>query len=831
MDDGQTYANPSKQKRRRASFGVTGMTCATCAQTITEALEDLEGINKADVNLVTEKATIEYDPSKVDIEKVTKAVSEAGYGVIVNEITVSVSGMTCASCVKTIEESLKELDGVFSANANLATEKVMVKYDPEKVRLGQIKQAIRDAGYEVLEAKTIDAERDLRKKEMQRQKRLLIFALSLAIPTMVLMLLMMFTSLGNDHFIHKNGNYILFAMTAPVQFIAGYQFYIGTYKALRNKTANMDTLIAVGTSAAFFYSAAITFFPGSVPYDDVYYDSAAMIIALILFGKYLEAKAKGSTSEAIRKLIDIQAKTATILRDGKETEIPYEDLDVNDIMVVRPGEKIPTDGVVVEGRSEVDESFITGESLPVHKEEGSVVIGGSINKNGLMKIRATKVGADTTLAQIIKLVEEAQTSRAPIQRLADRVASIFVPVVILIALTSFLFWLFIGTTVFDVNEAHFPFSLTIFISVLVIACPCALGLATPTAIMVGTGKGAEMGILIKSSEALETAGNVQVMVFDKTGTLTKGELEVIDIVGIGYRPEQVLSIAGVAEKGSEHPIGQAIVRRAQKEGPLSDPESFENIPGKGVRAMVDGHIVLVGSRRFIEGEGVQTAPLDEVLSDMEEKGHSVMVLAVDGRAVGAIGVADVIKESALEAVDALKRMGIEVVMITGDNRKTARVIADQLGINKVLAEVLPEEKAKEIVKLRSEGKVVAMAGDGVNDAPALAKADVGIAIGSGTDVAIEAGEIVLIKNDLRDVVAAIQLSKRTIRKIRQNLFWAFAYNSAGIPIAAGVLFPVFGILLSPIIAAGAMALSSVSVVTNAALLKSYIPEIKQKGGE
>jgi len=818
--------------RRKATIGITGMTCASCAGTVTEALERLDGVKKADVNLVTEKATVEYDPDSVGIDDMSKAVSDAGYGVIVNETTLSVTGMTCASCTGSVEEGIMALDGVFSAAANLATEKVTVRYDPQKVRIGQIKQAIRDAGYDVLEATTVDAERDLRAKEMERRKWMLALSVSLAIPTMVLMLLMQFTSIGDNAFLMDNGNYILFAMALPVQFIAGFQFYVGAYKALRNLNANMDTLIAVGTSAAFFYSTAVTFFPDSIPYNDVYFDSSAMIIALILFGKYLEAKAKGSTSEAIRTLIDIQAKTAIIIKEGKEVEVQYDDLDMNDLMVVRPGEKIPTDGVVVEGRSEVDESMITGESLPVHKEDGSEVIGGSINKNGLLKVRATKIGADTALSQIIKLVENAQTSKAPIQRLADKVASVFVPTVILIAIASFLFWFLFGASFFNVSDAHFPFSLTIFISVLVIACPCALGLATPTAIMVGTGKGAEIGILIKSSEALEVTGQVQVIVFDKTGTLTKGELEVTDVVPLGgYAFGQVLSIAAEAEKGSEHPIGQAIVRKAGAEESSLTADSFENVPGKGVKAVVDGHQVLVGSRKLLEMDGVDIGPTEAPFKELQEKGRSAMLVAIDGKVAGVIGVADVVKESAPVVIAELKKMGIEIVMMTGDNRRTAEVIASQLGIEIVLSEVLPEDKAKEVMQLQKEGKIVAMVGDGVNDAPALAQANVGIAIGSGTDVAIETGEIVLIRNDLTDVVAAIQLSKRTMQKIRQNLFWAFGYNSAGIPIAAGVLFPPFGILLSPIIAAGAMAMSSVSVVTNAALLKSYEPEIKRKGGE
>ncbi|OPY31752.1 MAG: putative copper-exporting P-type ATPase A [Methanomassiliicoccales archaeon PtaU1.Bin124] len=821
-----------KTGRRTASFGVTGMTCATCAGTITEALEKLPGVQGANVNLATEKATVQFDPDKVDIETMSKAVVDAGYGVIVNEASLSIGGMTCASCVGTVEDAVMALDGVFSASANLATEKVLVRYDPERVRLAQIKQAIRDSGYEVLEAKTVDAEREIREKETQRQKKLLIFALALGIPTLTIMLLMTFTSLGHEQFIMDYGNYILFLLATPVQFIAGYQFYIGAWKALRNRSANMDTLIAVGTSAAYFYSVAITFFPEAVPFKDVYYDSSAMIIALILFGKYLEAKAKGRTSAAIRKLVDLQARTANVLRDGKEVEVAYDDLDVNDLMVVRPGEKVPTDGVVVQGDSEVDESLLTGESVPVHKEEGLHVIGGSINKNGLLQVRATRVGSDTALAQIIRLVENAQASKAPIQRLADRVAAVFVPAVISIALIAFAFWYFIGTGAFGVTDPHFPFSLVIFISVLVIACPCALGLATPTAIMVGTGKGAELGVLIKSSEALETAGKVNVMVFDKTGTLTKGELAVTDVRTFGYNEAHLLAIAASAEKGSEHPIGQAIVRRGEADGAtLTPPENFENVPGKGVKATLDGHNVLVGSARLMEQENVPLERSRGAIDELQGMGRTVMIVAVDGQVVGAIGVADVIKDSAKEALAELRGMGVELVMITGDNKRTADVIAKQLGIDRVLAEVLPEDKAKEVAKLQTEGKVVAMVGDGVNDAPALAQADVGIAIGSGTDVAIETGDIVLIRNDLMDTAVALQLSKRTIQKIRQNLFWAFAYNTAGIPIAAGVLFPAFGILLNPIVAAGAMALSSVSVVSNAALLRTYVPEARRKGGE
>jgi Cu+-exporting ATPase len=825
---GDPTTTPEKGKRT-ASFGLTGMTCASCAQTISESLTDLEGIEKADVNLATEKATVTYDPSKVNIEKMKKAVVDAGYDVIINEVTISIGGMTCASCALTVEEAVMNLDGVLSATVNLATEKLTIRYDPQKARLPQMKKAIIDAGYEVLELQDSDQEKEVRAKELHRQRSLLVSALALAIPIMVLMLLMQFTSLGQVQFLMDWGNLILFVVATPVQFIIGYQFYSGTYKALRNKRANMDTLIAVGTSAAYFYSVAVTFFPSSFINTSVYFDTSTMIIALILFGKYLEAKAKSRTSEAIRRLIDLQAKTAIIIRDGVEVQVQADELDVMDVMVVRPGEKIATDGLVIEGQSSVDESLLTGESMPVSKSENSEVIGGTINKNGLLKVRATKVGKDTALAQIVRLVENAQASKAPIQRLADRVAGVFVPAVISIAIITFLFWFFIGYGLFNVTQPQFIFSLTVFISVMVIACPCALGLATPTAIMVGTGKGAENGILIKSSESLENAGRTTTVVFDKTGTLTKGEPEVTDVAVHSISEEEMVRLAGIAEKGSEHPLAEAIVRKAkERSGELPDAETFENVPGMGIRAMVDGKMVLVGNRKLMASHNVALTNLDAKVVDFEARGRTAVIIAYQGDAVGVIAIADVAKTSAKEAVEALKNMKIEVFMITGDNSRTAKAIGEQLGITNILAEVLPEDKAKEVSKLQAQGKVVMMVGDGVNDAPALAQADIGVAIGSGTDVAMETGDVVLIKDDLKDVVATIQLSKQTMKKIRQNLFWAFGYNVAGIPIAAGVLFPFTGWLLSPIIAAGAMAMSSVSVVSNAALLKRYTPEIKRK---
>ncbi len=817
--------------KRTASFGLTGMTCATCAQTIQRSLEDLQGVESANVNLATERATVVFDPDKVDVDKMSKAVKDAGYDTITSEVTLSIGGMTCATCAKTIEDALMALEGVNSAVVNLATEKVKVKYDPQRVRVGQLRKAIVDAGYEVLESQTVDAEREARRQEMLRQRRMLALAVVFSVPTFVLSFAIMFTSLGQQQWAMDYGNYILFLLATPVQFIAGYRFYVGTWKALRNRSANMDTLIAVGTSAAYFYSVAVTFFPQQFAFEGTttYYDSSALIITLILLGKYLEARAKGSTSEAIRKLIDLQAKTARVLREGKEIEVAVDELDVGDVFLVRPGEKVPTDGVVLEGSSAVDESMLTGESIPVEKEVDSNVIGGSINKNGLLKARATRVGADTALSQIVRLVEEAQGSKAPVQRLADKVAGIFVPVVIVIAIATFLLWYFWAYGLFENMPApQFVFSLTAFISVLVIACPCALGLATPTAIMVGTGKGAETGILIKSGEALEIAGSIQTIVFDKTGTLTKGEPEVTDILPISMDEKELMRLAASAEKGSEHPLGQAIVRKAAHEGvELSAPQEFQAIPGKGVQAKIDGRSVLVGNRRLIE-EVCRIDGAEDKITRLENEGRTAMIVAVDGTLAGVIGVADVVKDSSAEAIAELKRMGIEVAMMTGDNRRTAEVIGRQLGIDRVLAEVLPEDKAKEVAKLQGGGRIVAMVGDGVNDAPALAQANVGIAIGSGTDVAIETGSVVLIRNDLTDVVASIQLSKRTMRKIRQNLFWAFGYNTAGIPIAAGLLFPFFGVLLPPWLAAAFMAFSSVSVVTNAALLKRYTPEIKRK---
>ena len=657
-------------------------------------------------------------------------------------------------------------------------------------------------------------------REMRRLKRLTALSLGIGIPLFLV-------GLGQGlrgwlAGLEEPVNLLFFVLATPVQFVAGWRFYRGFFDAIRNRSANMDVLIAIGTSAAYGYSAIVTFLPflGVALADKgTYYDTAAVIIGLILLGKYWEEIAKGRAGDAIRKLMDLAPRTARVVRDGREEEIPIELVQLEDLVVVRPGERVPVDGTIVEGSSAIDESMITGESMPVDKKVGDTAIGATINKTGLLKIRATRVGADTTLNQIIKLVEDAQVARAPIQRLVDRVASVFVPAVVGIATLVFLIWILpLGESI-----AH---SLVFFIAVLIIACPCALGIATPAAIMVGTGKGAENGLLIKGGEYLEKAHRLTTVVFDKTGTLTKGRPSVTDVVAFGaFSESEVLRLAASAEKGSEHPLAGAIVHAAEARGlPLADPHAFEAIPGRGIRSNVEGRAVLLGNRRLMENAGIRIDAAESSLARVEAAGRTAMVLAVDGTLAGVLGVADTLKEHSVDAVRALRSMGIEVAMLTGDNRRTAEAIARQAGIDRVIAEVLPAQKADKIKELQSQGKVVAMVGDGINDAPALAQSDVGIALGSGTDVAVEAGGIVLIKDDLRDVVASIQLSRRTVQKIRQNLFWAFVYNTALIPIAAGVLAGV-GIVLNPIIAGAAMGFSSVSVVMNSMTLRRFQPTV------
>jgi Cu+-exporting ATPase len=822
--------NMVKEKKKRIVLDIGGMHCATCAQTIEKRLPKLKGIIYASINFAAEKAIIDYNPDVVDQKAIEDAISEVGYKVIHQTVTLKISGMHCAMCAQTIEKALNQKEGVYNAAVNFALETATIEYNPAQISLEGIKKAIRDVGYDVIEPEggLEDAEQKERGREIWSLKIRLAFSAAVTIPVVI------YSNAQFLPFTLPLDNYIpllLFVLATPVYFIVGHGFFVGAYKALRNRNPNMDVLVTMGTSAAYFYSVYVTF-SGQ---GKLYYTTAVFLMTFIILGKLLEAIAKGRTSSAIRKLMGLRAKTARVIRNNKEIEIPVEDVQVGDIVVVRPGEKIPVDGVVIEGYSGVDEKVITGESVPVEKKAGDPVVGATINKTGMLKFKATKVGADTVLAQIIKLVENALGSKAPIQRLVDVVSSYFVPTVLIAATAAFIVWYLLLT--------DFIFALTVFIAVLIIACPCAMGLATPTAIMVGVGKGAENGILIKSGEALETVHKLQAIVFDKTGTLTKGEPEVTDIVAVAslvgnpsvskkvekVGEEALLRLAAVAEKNSEHPLGEAIVKRArEKHLEVVDPEFFNAIPGYGVEVKNDGRSVLLGNRKLMEKNSIDIGQLEEKMKALEKDGKTAMLVAVDGEAAGLIAVADTLMEYSVEAVRTLQKMGLEVVMITGDNERTAKAIARQVGMNRVLAEVLPEDKASEIKRLQDEGKIVAMVGDGINDAPALAQADIGIAVGSGTDVAMETGDIVLVKNDLRDVVISIQLSRATVSKIKQGLFWAFAYNTVLIPVAAGVLYPFIGILLDPVFAAAAMAFSSVSVVTNASLLKRFKPKLESQ---
>ena len=722
-----------------------------------------------------------------------------------------ISGMSCASCASKIEKKLRNIDGVFYAGVNYAMERATVEYDPAEVSTEDLVSAVADIGYQAQTAQTRfdeDKEKIERRKETRRQTMLFIFSALLSVP----LVYYMFSELFNLPFPPVIHNKVFqFILATPIQFIAGWQFYRGAYKNLRHGTANMDVLIALGTSAAYFYSVATTFFiPGHV-----YYETGAVIISLIILGKLLESAAKGRTSEAIRKLMGLQAKTARVIRDGQESDIPIEEVQVGDLVIVRPGEKIPVDGIIKEGFSTIDESMLTGESIPVDKKAGDTVIGATINKHGSFKFEATKVGSDTALAQIIKIVEEAQGSKAPIQRMADVISGYFVPVVVVIAILTFLVWYFI------VDPGNVARALINFTAVLVIACPCALGLATPTSIMVGTGRGAEKGILIKGGEHLEKAHRLNAIVLDKTGTITRGEPDVTDIVTVnnGYKDDELLTLAASVEKSSEHPLGLAIVEHAKKKGiDLLEAGDFNAIPGYGIEASVQDKRLYIGNRKLMEQKQVDISGIVKHVEQLEEEGKTAMLVAIDGKAAGIIAVADTVKDHSAEAIESLQKMRVEVWMITGDNRRTAEAIARQVGIaaERVLAEVLPQDKAIKIEELRHQGKIVGMVGDGINDAPALATADLGLAIGTGTDVAMEAADITLMRGDLRGIPAAIKLSRATMNNIKQNLFWALAYNAAGIPVAA------LG-YLSPVLAGAAMAFSSVSVVSNSLRLKRFDP--------
>jgi Cu+-exporting ATPase len=846
---------------------VEGMNCAACVARVEKAVAAVEGVTKSAVNLAVERATVTYNPHRTSTGEVVTAIKDAGYKVLTTTATFPVLGMDCANCATRVGRVVQRIPGVTEANVNLATEKLTVSYLPAAVTPAEIAKMVESAGYKLVvtgaatgtagaadaaghDAAAADPTAIAEAARIKRVRMLLVkFIIALAVGA-VLMLMMLIP----ESWLSMRWQWrIQFILATPVQVWAGWQFYRGAWAATRHRTSDMNTLIAVGTTAAYLYSAAVTFFPGAFESATgagfkaaVYYDSAVLIIGLILLGRYLEARAKGQTSAAMRRLIGLQPKTARVMRDSSaghaaatgtsaalEMDIPVDEVVVGDIVVVRPGEKIPVDGEVTEGRSAVDESMLTGESMPVEKGPGDEVIGATLNRTGSFRFRVTKVGRDTALAQIVRLVEEAQGSKAPIQRLADYVASIFVPVVLAVGVVTFLIWYFAGP------EPVFTLAMLAFVSVVIIACPCAMGLATPTAIVVGTGKGAENGILIRSGEALERAHKLDVVVLDKTGTLTRGKPELTDLVAAGGQGGgavtggvatdaaalELLAFAASAERGSEHPLGEAIVDAARARGlELLEVTEFSALPGLGVEATLAGQKsvhVLLGNRRLLDERRLSPGELEAAADTMAADGKTPMYVVVEGKVAGLIAVADVLKPDSVAAVRELEAMGLEVYMITGDNRRTAEAVARKAGIQNVLAEVLPERKAQEVKQLQAAGKVVAMVGDGINDAPALAQADIGIAIGTGTDVAMETADVTLIRGDLAPIVTAIRLSRSTMRIIKQNLGWAFGYNIALIPVAAGVLYPAFGILLDPVYAAVAMALSSVSVLSNSLRLRRF----------
>lgn len=788
-------------EKNHATLGVTGMTCAACSNRVEKVLNKMDGV-EAQVNLTTEKATIDYDPKRTSLDDITKKIENVGYGVLTEKADLDVFGMTCAACSNRVEKVLNKQEGVQSATVNLTTETASVEYNPGLVDIEALIDKIKNIGYDAKPKAEAAEKKTHKEKELQHMKTKVIISAVLSAPLLVTMLVHLFNMNVPDIFMNP---WFQFALATPVQFIIGWQFYEGAYKNLRSGGANMDVLVALGTSAAYFYSlyeAVKTI--GNPAYEPhLYFETSAILITLILFGKYLEARAKSQTTHALSSLLNLQAKEARIIKNGEEMMIPVEEVAVGDRLVVKPGEKIPVDGIVVKGRTSVDESMITGESIPIEKEADSSLIGSTLNKNGSIEMEATKVGKDTALASIVKVVEEAQGSKAPIQRLADVISGYFVPIVVGIAILTFIVWIAF------VRPGEFEPALVAAIAVLVIACPCALGLATPTSIMVGTGRAAESGILFKGGEHLERTHELDAIVLDKTGTITKGKPEVTDFFG----DEETLQLLASAEKGSEHPLAGAIVAYAtEKDIDFLEVEEFDAVPGHGIEATISGKHVLVGNRKLMQDHQIEVDSAEQELVDYEVEGKTAMLIAVDGEYRGIVAVADTIKETAPRAIKELKEQGLEVIMLTGDNERTAQAIAKQVGIDQVIAQVLPEEKADKVKEIQSQGKKVAMVGDGVNDAPALVTADIGIAIGTGTEVAIEAADVTILGGELLLIPKAIKISHATIKNIRQNLFWAFGYNTAGIPIAA------MG-LLAPWIAGAAMALSSVSVVTNSLRLK------------
>ncbi len=812
-------------------YRVTGMTCASCAAHAQKAVAKLDGVELSDVNIATEKLRVKYDDSKLGFEQLKKAVEDAGYGLVdeqpVKKLELTVEGMTCASCSAAVERAVGKLPGIQSASVNLTTNRAVIEYDPSTVKLFAIRQAIVKAGYTPIDIETEavrDGERERRAKALKNQRIRLIAAAVFSLPVLYVAMSHMFPvlKLPIPYFMGSHDFPLIFALTQlfltiPV-IAAGSRFFTVGFKTLLKGAPNMDTLVAIGTGSAFIYGiyATVMIYLGQFQFSQyLYFESAAVVITLVMLGKYLEAVSKGKTSEAIKKLMGLKPKTAVIISEGAEMEVPLDEVTVGDTVLVRPGSVIPVDGVVTDGVTSVDESMLTGESLPVDKHPGSDVTGGSINQEGLIKFQASKVGEDTALSKIIRLVEDAQGKKAPIAKIADIISGYFVPVVLGIALVAAVIWALTGR--------DFNFVLNVFVSVLVIACPCALGLATPTAIMVGTGKGAELGILIKGGEALETTYRIKTVVFDKTGTITEGKPVLTDTrVYADIREDEALSLTASAERGSEHPIARAILEGAEKRGiALIEPESFKAVPGRGIDAMIQGKRVLAGNVKLMTENNIDTAAAQADAKELASKGRTLMYVAVDGTLTALMAAADTVKTTSKAAIQKLKALGIEVAMITGDNANTAAVIAKEVGIDRVLADVLPQDKAGEVKKLQQDKHKVAMVGDGINDAPALVQADVGIAIGTGTDVAVESADVVLMRGDLNEVPAAIALSRATIRNIKQNLFWAFIYNLAGIPVAAGLLYVFGGPLLNPVFAGAAMALSSVSVVSNALRLKRF----------
>ncbi|MBJ8103013.1 MULTISPECIES: heavy metal translocating P-type ATPase [Bacillus cereus group] len=798
-------------EQKEANLQISGMTCTACANRIEKGLKKVEGVHDANVNFALEKTKIMYDPTKTNPQQFKEKVESLGYGIVSDKAEFTVSGMTCAACANRVEKRLNKLGGVNKATVNFALESATVDFNPDEVNVNEMKSAITKLGYQ-LEVKSDeqDASTDHRLQEIERQKKKFIISFILSFP----LLWAMVSHFSFTSFIYLPdmlmNPWVQLALATPVQFIIGGQFYIGAYKALRNKSANMDVLVALGTSAAYFYSVylSIRSIGSSEHMTDLYFETSAVLITLIILGKLFEAKAKGRSSEAIKKLMGLQAKTATVVRDGTEMKILIEEVVAGDIVYVKPGEKIPVDGEIVEGKSAIDESMLTGESIPVDKTIWDVVIGSTMNKNGFLKVKATKVGRDTALAQIIKVVEEAQGSKAPIQRVADQISGIFVPVVVVIAIITFAVWMIF------VTPGDFGGALEKMIAVLVIACPCALGLATPTSIMAGSGRSAEYGILFKGGEHLEATHRLDTIILDKTGTVTNGKPVLTDIiVADGFEEKEILKLVGAAERNSEHPLAEAIVAGIKEKGiDIPSSETFEAIPGFGIESVVEGKQLLIGTRRLMKKFNIDIEEVSKSMEELEREGKTAMLIAIDKEYAGIVAVADTVKDTSKAAIARLKKMGLDVVMITGDNIQTAQAIAKQVGIDHVIAEVLPEGKAKEVKKLQAQGKKVAMVGDGINDAPALATADIGMAIGTGTDVAMEAADITLIRGDLNSIADAIFMSKMTIRNIKQNLFWALAYNGLGIPIAA------FG-FLAPWVAGAAMAFSSVSVVLNALRLQ------------